>query len=503
MELSKKLGYTYNWIKDKKDTLKSHAPQNKTFNDLFNRLTRSYKEQLRNHWKTIEQKFQALYNTAFPHDSDLPNSKQTTNKSIKRKFFDDIKDIIRKYFPNIRIFDTDISRIFFNRARALKDSHLKGDYEFRKLEKSTLFNMLYKIRFLTKKSLTEKIRDITGTEHINLNNLKIDIENFIIDFIFSNPFDVKYIDDSFDIGTSYFKPEFDMTFKIWFEISKVKKTPQILKHVRKLVSYDSLGRLTRGYIYSWDGIFNMLKKLIQIVPSVVFSEIFVQSWNYIENRNLYIALPKIYHKNWYASSTVKFHVIMLLIRDLGLDILSLEPIDPIAFKNNDIIDPFTYERHHIYINDKFSIDVNRLVLVMRMNHTKLEGRTALILDLIKSRISLTTECPEYYRKNIKNWKSKWEKYLERRKYLLEHGIVKFLEHFFKDKLGNNYLIERFFNNLTEEQIELDIKSIIQVWIEKGRPTPILNPEITARLSVDSTKPLINEKLINNTTKFNS
>ena len=180
---------------------------------------------------------------------------------------------------------------------------------------------------------------------------------------------------------------------------------------------------------------------------------------------------------------------MLLIRDLGLDILNLKPIDHRTFKKNDIIDTYTFERHHIYINDKFSIDVNRLVLVMRMNHTKLEGKTALILDLIKSRINLTTECPQYYRKNIKDWKTKWLEYLERRKYLLEHGIAKFINDYFRDNDGKNYLLNRFFNNLSEDQIELEIKKMIQEWIQKGRPAPIINSHVWNQLFTDSPTPL--------------
>lgn len=494
MELSKKLDFTYDWIKDKKDKLRLHYPQKKTFDDLFTRLSKKYKDSLENSWNTIENKFQNLYNTTFPDDSELPSSTSIINTSIKRQFFDSIKKIIKNYFPSVRIFDTDLSRIFFNRARSLKDSHLKGDYEFRKLEKSTLFNMIYKTRFLSKQSLVTKIRDIKNVKQFDLNNLKIDIENYIIDFIFSNPFDEKYINDSFNIGTSYFKPEFDLAFNIWFEISKAKNEPQILKHVRKLVSYDSLGRLTRGYIYSWDGIMNMLKKIIMLLPSEMFAKLFEQSWNYIEQRNLYLALPKIYHRNWYARNTIKFHVVMLIIRDLGLDILNLEPIDPRAFKKTGIINPFTFERHHIYINDKFSIDVNRLVLVMRMNHSKLEGKSDLILDLIKIRINLSLDCPIYYKNNVRNLQKRWQHYIIRRNYLIENGVEKFIIEFFTDEQGNNYILDRFFKNVPKGQIKQEIKKMMQEWTDKGRPTPIFNTYVLNRLLSGSPNLLTNRHI---------
>lgn len=47
---------------------------------------------------------------------------------------------------------------------------------------------------------------------------------------------------------------------------------------------------------------------------------------------------------------------------------------------------FTFERHHIYINDKLTIDVNRLALVMHKDHKALEGKTDLVLDLIHSSV---------------------------------------------------------------------------------------------------------------------
>ncbi|HEC37301.1 hypothetical protein LCGC14_0474110 [marine sediment metagenome] len=491
MELSKKLGFTYNWIKDKKDTLKTHHPQKKTFDDLFTRLSQRYREILNDDWNTIEAKFQNLYDIAFPLEAILPSSTTNTQKSIKRKFFDEIKNIIKHEFPNARVFDTDISRIFFNRPRALKDSHLKGNYKFRKLEKSTLFSMIYKIRFLTKTTLAKKVRDISSVEQLTLNNLKEDIETYIIDFIFSNPYNEKYINDEHDIGTIYFKPEFDLTFDIWLEISKRKKKPLIIKKVGKLVKYDSFGRLTRGYIYSWTGLMKMLKHLIKLLPSIEYSKIFELTWKYIEKRYLYPALPRIYHASWYSPNTIKFHVLMLIIRGLGLDILNLEPIDPKAFNHANSIEFYTFERHHLFINDKFSIDVNRLVLVMRSNHRALEGKTVLVLDLIRSRINLTLDCPRYYKKNLKNWRKLWQHYLERREYLIENGIEKFLEKFFTDEYGNNYLLERFFKYVPKGKIDQEITKIMQDWISKGRPAPILNSEILGQLS------LVTPYLVNN------
>ncbi|MFX1470578.1 MAG: hypothetical protein ACFFB8_18180, partial [Promethearchaeota archaeon] len=115
------------------------------------------------------------------------------------------------------------------------------------------------------------------------------------------------------------------------------------------------------------------------------------------------------------------------------------------------------------------------------NHSDLEGKTDLVLDLIQRRIDLTFKCPQYYKENVKNWKEKWHKYLERRNYLIENGIENFIRKYFKDKNGNNYIFNRFFENAPNGKIQQDIKSMFQVWIEKNRPAPILNTYILKRL----------------------
>ncbi len=484
VELSKKLGFTYNWINNKKCSLKTHSPMKKTIDDFYTRLSKRYKDILINSWKTIEIKFQILYNTTLPTELNSNFSSDLLKKSIKRQFFNGIKEIIRQFFPGVRLFDRDLSRIFFRRARALLDSHLKGDYELRMLDKSTLFSMIYKIRFLTEDKLVDKIRDIKGVDKETLDKIKINLEKYIERFIFSNPYgDKKYISDKHDTGAEYFKPEYDLTLNIWFVLSKVKKGPILLKNIQKMLKYETFGRFSKGWEYSWDGIMKMLRQLSTLIPSEEFSKIFENVWRYVEQRNLYPALPRKYHSSWYAINTAKFHLIMLIIRDLGLDILTLEPIKPEAFKKTHIMELFTYERHHIYINNKQTIDVNRLALTMHKDHRKLEGKTDLVLDLIQSRIHLSFICPEYYKVNLNNWNSKWQNYMERRNYLIENGIENFIANYFTDDNGDNYIFNRFFKNVPKGEIEQEIKKIMQEWIDKGRPAPILNTYILNRLFI--------------------
>lgn len=420
-------------------------------------------------------------------NNDEINREQPERKSIRREFFNDIKEIIKKKFPRIRIFDRDISRLFFNRARALMDSHLKGDHKFRRLELSTLFSFIYKIRFLTTEDLINKIRDIEWEDEIALQKVKTDVENFIEEFIFSNPFDVRYIGDKFSSGTRHLKLEYDLTFKVWFELSKAKNKPLLLKHVQKILKYETFGRINRfgefgkGNVYSWVGLMGMLKELTRLLPSNSYSRTFDHVWNYIELRDLSPSPPGDYHPQWYNPNMIRFHVIILIIRDLGLDLLNLKPIKPEAFKKTNRIETITYERHHLFKNDKMSIDVNRLVLVMRKYHHDLEGKSNLILPLMKSRIGLVLDCPQYYVNKFDNWKDLWKEYLERRSFLINNSIERFIIEYFTDNDGKNYIIERFFKDIPKGRIDQEIGIMMQDWIRHNRSAPILNGHILNRL----------------------
>ena len=484
-ELSKKLGFTYNFIKDKKNTLKYHYPEKKTFDDLYNRLVNKFKKSLIRIWDDVDDMFNKLYKIAF--STTLTSSLQDTNASIKRKFFDDIKTIITNYFPNIRIFDTDISRIFFSRPRALKDSHLKGNYKNRMLTLSMLFSFIYRTRSLTKNVLINKIRDVKIVNDITLRKLKHDIKAFIENFIFSNPYPIKYINDTYDIGALYFKPEYNLTLEVWMALSIGSKKPILLKVARRMLNYSTFGRLNRfgvkdkGNVYSWDGLINMTQYLMDLLPRETIVRLLPKIKKYIKIRHLHPIEPRTYHRSWYTESTIKFHVVILILRDLGLEILNLEPIKAEAFKKISVMERFTYERHHIFPNDKLSIDVNRLVLTMHRNHAKLEKNTNLILNLIQSRLQLTLDCPQYYKKRFTNWKKKWQQYLERRLYLIEYGIENFIVRYFTDNNGQNYIINRFFKNIPRGDIDTEIRTMIQHWIDKNRPIPILNKFIFKKL----------------------
>ena len=128
-----------------------------------------------------------------------------------------------------------------------------------------------------------------------------------------------------------------------------------------------------------------------------------------------------------------------------------------------------------------SIDVNRLALVMHKHHNDLEGKTKLVLDLIRKRINLTFDCPQYYKDNLNKWRQKWQTYLQRRAFLIQNGIVNFIDEYFTDDDDNNYIFERFFNNIPMDNIEQEIKNLMLEWIKKNRQAPILNAHIITKL----------------------
>ena len=291
-DLSRKLGFKYNWIKEKKYSMnQGHFPKKETFDDLYNRLADKYMSKLSELYDAIQSKFNILYNFSFSTDIDSQPDRNAKQNSIKREFFNNIKEIFKNYFPNARIFDTDISRLFFRRARTLKDSHLKGTYKYRKLELSTLFSFIYKIRTVTTEEFSIKITDIININENSLQKIRTEVGNFIEEFIFTNPFDVKYISDSHNTGTRHFKPEYDLTLNVWFELSKTKNKPILLKIIQKLLNYDSFGRFKRGYRYSYDGLMNLEKELEKILPSEVYKRTQDYIAKYIKIRNLHPTQP--------------------------------------------------------------------------------------------------------------------------------------------------------------------------------------------------------------------
>lgn len=133
----------------------------------------------------------------------------------------------------------------------------------------------------------------------------------------------------------------------------------------------------------------------------------------------------------------------------------------------DLHDSSKYQRHHIFTNDKDSIDPNRLVLSVLNTHTSLEGLTDIIIDLITVRIKWNDFCPQFYLNNNTNAQLLWKEFLKRRNDIIDNGIEYFFRTYYPD------VVDRFYNDVPNDLLEFEIKQVIQDWIKDGNPKPIL------------------------------
>ncbi|TFG13794.1 MAG: hypothetical protein EU535_04450 [Promethearchaeota archaeon] len=150
-----------------------------------------------------------------------------------------------------------------------------------------------------------------------------------------------------------------------------------------------------------------------------------------------------------------------------MDILTLDIIPSISFSNNLYQnEQLKFQRHHIFPNNKDSLDPNKLVLTINKLHNNLEGCTNLIIKLLKERIKGVYIIPDYY-KNLENGYCLWQEFLNRRNDLRTKGIKYFFKTYYLD------VINRFYKNIHEDKLELSIKELIKEWVNDGNPIPIL------------------------------
>jgi hypothetical protein len=178
-----------------------------------------------------------------------------------------------------------------------------------------------------------------------------------------------------------------------------------------------------------------------------------------------------YHEDWQKLETIKFHVIMLLLLDLGLDMKKLEIIPSKVFMAK-LEDRLKFIRHHIFKNDKMTMDLDRLVLVLNTLHSNLESDPDLVKTLAENRRQWPDHIPqEYYglfEDNIAELEDNWDEFIERRNYLQRKGIVAYFKRYYTDpKTRQNYIIDRFFRGIPEHMIEENIRNMVYRWISEG------------------------------------
>ena len=177
------------------------------------------------------------------------------------------------------------------------------------------------------------------------------------------------------------------------------------------------------------------------------------------------------------------HLIFLILRDLGIEIQTLEEVPDRTFRKS-LRDFYKFVRHHIFKNDKKSIDINRLVLTLKGLHNSLENldsNTALLL--INEMFNWNNKkCPDFYKKsNPNDWTDLWQEVLDRREFIKKEGVGKFLLTYYDE------LIIRVFGYKVKnpQTVEKRIKQLYTNWVYNGNPIPALPLEILKSLGLTS------------------
>ncbi|MCK4285880.1 MAG: hypothetical protein KAX18_06740 [Candidatus Lokiarchaeota archaeon] len=395
--------------------------------------------------------------------------------SPREELINNISGVFENEFPDIDFSDFDVSRIIYNNHKFIKDDFLHS----RKIKANSrpdllvLMKIIYHIQNLEINDLVnlKKLRVLTP---LTIMRIKKDIRKIILSFIFRNPYSIKYIKQDnrtkFQRDTYFWKPEFELFLDLWYAASLNYKEPITIKTFQQKIGNPAFSTPTKIGKCNTKYFYKLFKKLPYMFPQISqddLKQVHNNVKKYIKIRNL-SEVYKDYSIYWDDEITKKAQITILILRDLGLEILTLEKILSISFnKNLDLHDSRKYQRHHIFTNDKEKIDPNRLVLSVLNSHTSLEGLQDLIIDLINERINWNDDCPQFYLNNIKNAQLLWKEFLKRQNDIIYNGV----EYFFRTHYPD--VVNRFYNDVPIDQLEFEIRQVIQDWVKDGNPIPVL------------------------------
>ena len=395
--------------------------------------------------------------------------------SPREELINNISGVFENEFPDIDFSDFDVSRIIYNNHKFIKDDFLHS----RKIKANSrpdllvLMKIIYHIQNLEINDLVnlKKLRVLTP---LTIMRIKKDIRKIILSFIFRNPYSIKYIKQDnrtkFQRDTYFWKPEFELFLDLWYAASLNYKEPITIKTFQQKIGNPAFSTPTKIGKCNTKYFYKLFKKLPYMFPQISqddLKQVHSNVKKYIKIRNL-SEVYKDYSIYWDDEITKKAQITILILRDLGLEILTLEKILSISFnKNLDLHDSRKYQRHHIFTNDKEKIDPNRLVLSVLNSHTSLEGLQDLIIDLINERINWNDDCPQFYLNNIKNAQLLWKEFLKRQNDIIYNGV----EYFFRTHYPD--VVNRFYNDVPIDQLEFVIRQVIQDWVKDGNPIPVL------------------------------
>ena len=384
--------------------------------------------------------------------------------SPREELINNISGVFENEFPDIDFSDFDVSRIIYDNHKFLKDDFLHS----RKIKANSrpdllvLMKIIYHIQNLEINDLVnlKKLRVLTP---LTIMRIKKDIRKIILSFIFRNPYSIKYIKQDnrtkFQRDTYFWKPEFELFLDLWYAASLNYKEPITIKTFQQKIGNPAFSTPTKIGKCNTKYFYKLFKKLPYMFPQISqddLKQVHSNVKKYIKIRNL-SEVYKDYSIYWDDEIIKKAQITILILRDLGLEILTLEKILSISFnKNLDLHDSRKYQRHHIFTNDKDKIDPNRLVLSVLNSHTNLEGITNQLIDLIKERINWTNECPKFYLDNIKDAQLLWKEFLKRRNDIIYNGVEYFFRTYYSDVVN-----------------QFVIRQVIQDWVKDGNPIPVL------------------------------
>ena len=477
-----------------------------------------------NNWRVIDIAFQDFYNAyriqaGFSNDfesfkklylnpatldfsefkvlSGVPTTK-TPNRDlliswISKEFLSEFP----QYKSTLRGFTkTILSKIFYKKnSRA---GLFKSDYDYINLYK--LFELLY----YNEEISVSRLRSIGIKEanDFNVERLKENTKQIIKKFIFSNVYSRKYIYSNLKYLTrdpEYFIPEFDLCLDLYLAFSRENGKPLNLKEFAKeLEGYPGFTFHANVGPAKWDTIVKLMGEFRgnHYALGILMKKLSGENYKlasaairrYLNEREISVPNPT-YHIDWSEPEIVDSHLIFLILRDLGIEIQSLKEVPTRSFRKS-LADFYKFVRHHIFKNDKKSIDINRLVLTLKGLHPSLENLDSnTILQLINDMLDWNNKkCPDFYKIALPNnkWIDRWQEVLDRREFIKKEGVGKFLLTYYDE------LIIRVFGYRVKnpQVVENRIKQLYTTWINNGNKWPVLPIEILKALGLTSSQTLI-------------
>ncbi len=365
------------------------------------------------------------------------------------------------------------NRVYLN----LLSENLKKDLEFEQVNK--YFNLLSSIFLLRENSF--KNCNIKLKNQNSLNELKGKCYNLIVKLMLEN-----------NILNEYVIGEFEVIFYTYLTLAEFKKDNYSINEYSRKVSNNPKGILFSSKIKDgWKISLEQCITMKKLLPNN--SRFSKKANNLIDNYIEYLESLRDseYHLFWHNEDVIRFHCTVLTIRDLFIDLLMCKPLPLECFIKNYPPEWYTFSRHHIFPQNKNTINPNRIVLTITKYHPSHENQPFLIRELLKWRINNRKDIPCHYKK-LKNGINRWESFLVRREYIERKGIGAFILKYLTDETGRNHFIERFYPKILANDrknmftftdiekralclnLERNIKKILNDWIDKY---PMLIPKL--------------------------